>query len=323
MKDGVVLVSPAYIAMLVQLANERFVKNRMKSDEFYTILKREILRGIRYPPVEGDGAGDEPCVEEATTVPDPESGVLWTLVCRGNDCEEFRSLLLSAGYLDRARRNAKLADGRIAVPVTSAGAAAIRGSGSGALWDAVSGGRAELAAQEQALPSGRGVGLSRHATLRVAAEKLLEECGQGVDGADGAVWGAVPRHWEEYGDLVLLPEGSFATHPWAAMPPDRLWEAVARGLGAGRVALKAEVDCGPMRQSRVALVHPAGGDGWVDVVQNGLRYTWDVTRVMFSRGNVNERRRMGQVTAPRRRGTARPGVPCSSRPPRREPHPPP
>jgi hypothetical protein len=33
----------------------------------------------------------------------------------------------------------------------------------------------------------------------------------------------------------------------------------------------------------------------VQVQHNGLKYTWDVTRVMFSRGNVNERRRMGQV----------------------------
>jgi hypothetical protein len=50
-------------------------------------------------------------------------------------------------------------------------------------------------------------------------------------------------------------------------------------------------------QSHVTLVHPAGGDGWVKVSQNGLVYSFDVTRVMFSRGNVNERRRMGTLNA--------------------------
>ena len=44
-------------------------------------------------------------------------------------------------------------------------------------------------------------------------------------------------------------------------------------------------------------MHPRGADGWVRVSQHGLVYTFDVTKVMFSRGNVNERRRMGTVPA--------------------------
>ena len=51
-----------------------------------------------------------------------------------------------------------------------------------------------------------------------------------------------------------------------------------------------------MRESHVVLLHPpaAGAveeDAWVSHTEYDVRYNWDITRVMFSRGNVNERRR--------------------------------
>ncbi|EKX45664.1 hypothetical protein GUITHDRAFT_71161, partial [Guillardia theta CCMP2712] len=104
-----------------------------------------------------------------------------------------------------------------------------------------------------------------------------------------------PRHWEEFGDLILLPEGSFQSSPWDLIAPDALWSAVARALSAKRVAVKAEVDEGRMRQSHVTLKFPPGGDSWVQVTQNGITYSLDICRVI--RGNVNERARMGTIAA--------------------------
>lgn len=266
MKDGVVLVSHDYISMITQLANEKFVRNREKSDEFYRLLQKEILKPIRYPPRIEDGSASKVSLSprsEKEDVENDDSKILWALLCDGSVCEEFRSLTLLEGHLDRSRRNVKLPDGRIAIPITAGGVAAVR-KGSGGLGAAVQGGRAELSAQEQALPAGRGVGLSPHVSLRAALKQLLEEEGLAQHG-DEAAWEGVPRHWEEYGDLVLLPEGSLGGRPWQDVPAGRLWERVARGLGVKRVALKAEVDAGPMRQSRVALVHAPGADGWVQV----------------------------------------------------------
>ena len=259
MKDGVVLVSRDYISMLVQMANEKFAKNREKSDEFYRLLQREILKTVKYPQSLAGGI-DLTC---GTGEQSDDDNRLWALVCHGSDCEEFRNLALSEGHLDKSRRNVKLADGRIALPITAGGAAAVR-NGHGGLGAAVESGRAELSAQDQALPAGRGVGLSPHASLRTALKQLLEDAGLGEHG-DELAWQGVPRHWEEYGDLVLLPEGSLGGHPWQLIGAGRLWESVARGLGVRRVALKAEVDSGPMRQSRVVLVHAPDGDGWVQV----------------------------------------------------------
>ena len=51
-----------------------------------------------------------------------------------------------------------------------------------------------------------------------------------------------------------------------------------------------------MRESHVVLLHPPAAsaveeDAWVSHTEYDVRYNWDITRVMFSRGNVNERRR--------------------------------
>ncbi len=51
-----------------------------------------------------------------------------------------------------------------------------------------------------------------------------------------------------------------------------------------------------MRESHVVLLHPPAAsaleeDAWVAHTEFDVHYNWDITRVMFSRGNVNERRR--------------------------------
>ena len=49
-----------------------------------------------------------------------------------------------------------------------------------------------------------------------------------------------------------------------------------------------------MRESHVVLLHPPAAqdeDAWVTHTEFDVQYSWNITRVMFSRGNVNERRR--------------------------------
>ena len=51
-----------------------------------------------------------------------------------------------------------------------------------------------------------------------------------------------------------------------------------------------------MRESHVILLHPPASmvqeeDAWVSHTEFDVQYSWNITRVMFSRGNVNERRR--------------------------------
>ena len=50
-----------------------------------------------------------------------------------------------------------------------------------------------------------------------------------------------------------------------------------------------------MRKSQLELMH--GRDGWVVHRENFVEYEFDATEVMFSSGNVTERRRMGDIKA--------------------------
>jgi len=117
---------------------------------------------------------------------------------------------------------------------------------------------------------------------------MLEEAVAELYG--GELPGELPRRWERFSDVAILPNGSFEGVAWAA--DERLWEAVGRALGAERLARMGEVS-GEFRESGVEML--LGDDDWVVRRESGVDYGYAMTRCMFSAGNVNERRRMGEV----------------------------
>ncbi len=119
---------------------------------------------------------------------------------------------------------------------------------------------------------------------------ILEEAIMELYG--GSVPGDIPKRWEKFSDVAILPQGSFEGDEWS---PDRtLWGAVADALGAKRLARMGEVS-GEFRESGVEML--LGDDDWVIRRESGVDYGYAMTRCMFSAGNVNERRRMGEVVA--------------------------
>ncbi|NXR86458.1 TYW2 protein, partial [Hypocryptadius cinnamomeus] len=113
----------------------------------------------------------------------------------------------------------------------------------------------------------------------------------------GAGWSAelerdVPHAWQRHSDLVLLSEDSFRAAPWETLG-SALWETVASALGARRVARRGRVMPDGMRSPRVTLL--LGQHGWVEHVDNGIRYTFDVTKCMFSPGNITEKLRVASL----------------------------
>jgi len=119
---------------------------------------------------------------------------------------------------------------------------------------------------------------------------ILEEAIMELYG--GSVPGDIPKRWEKFSDVAILPQGSFEGDEWS---PDRtLWGAVAGALGAKRLARMGEVS-GEFRDSGVEVL--LGDDDWVIRRESGVDYGYAMTRCMFSAGNVNERRRMGEVVA--------------------------
>ena len=119
---------------------------------------------------------------------------------------------------------------------------------------------------------------------------ILEEAVKEV--CEGRLPGDLPRRWERFSDVAIMPRGSFEGDGWPSGEP--LWEAVAGALGAKRLARMGEVS-GDFRESGVEML--LGDDDWVVRRESGVDYGYPMTRCMFSAGNVNERRRMGEVSS--------------------------
>ncbi|XP_041315158.1 tRNA wybutosine-synthesizing protein 2 homolog isoform X2 [Pyrgilauda ruficollis] len=133
----------------------------------------------------------------------------------------------------------------------------------------------------------------RAARRRTPARRLRDELRRLL----GPAWSAelerdVPHAWHRHGDLVLLSEDSFRAEPWERLG-SALWETVASALGAQRVARRGRVMPDGMRSPRVTLL--LGQHGWVEHVDNGIRYTFDVTKCMFSPGNITEKLRVASL----------------------------
>ncbi|NXB57338.1 TYW2 protein, partial [Struthidea cinerea] len=134
---------------------------------------------------------------------------------------------------------------------------------------------------------------SRAARRRTPAQELRDELRRLL----GGTWSEelerdVPHAWQRHGDLVLLSEDGFKAAPWERLG-SALWETVASALGARRVARRGRVMPDGMRTPRVTLL--LGQDGWVEHVDNGIRYTFDVTKCMFSPGNITEKLRVASL----------------------------
>ncbi|NXU24294.1 TYW2 protein, partial [Thalassarche chlororhynchos] len=134
---------------------------------------------------------------------------------------------------------------------------------------------------------------SRTARRQTPAQKLWDELRRLL----GESWSEelehdVPRAWQRHGDLVLLSEDSFRAALWEKLGPV-LWETVASALGARRLARRGRVLPDGMRSPSVTLL--LGQDGWVEHVDNGIRYTFDVTKCMFSPGNITEKLRVASL----------------------------
>lgn len=104
----------------------------------------------------------------------------------------------------------------------------------------------------------------------------------------------VPRRWERHGDLILLSDSAFSQPAWTpACAIDTFWTVVTASLGCERLAVKGAIADTLTRDAQVSL--KVGQDGWVEHVDNGVRYTWDVSHCMFSAGNITEKLRVARL----------------------------
>ncbi|KAK0148926.1 tRNA wybutosine-synthesizing protein 2 [Merluccius polli] len=99
----------------------------------------------------------------------------------------------------------------------------------------------------------------------------------------------LPHSYQCHGDLVLLADHCFSLPVWKKIGQD-LWPVVAKGLGAKRLAMMSRVSRDGFRTPSVTVL--LGDHSWVTHVDNGIRYNFDVTKSMFSAGNITEKLRV-------------------------------
>lgn len=132
---------------------------------------------------------------------------------------------------------------------------------------------------------------SPYERLRRGVEQLLKA--GGYSGCDvQELLERLPKRWEKHGDLVIVKRAAFDDHRWDRVRSS-LWDIICDSLRCKRLALGGGIADDVYRTPRVDLVR--GDDGWVTHVDNKIRYTFDVTRCMFSAGNVTEKLRVARM----------------------------
>lgn len=104
----------------------------------------------------------------------------------------------------------------------------------------------------------------------------------------------IPKRWEKFADIVLLPNTAFKKKHWEPFISDEFWLQICNGLEVKRLARLGEI-IGEKRESTVEIL--VGDNDWVIRKESGIKYGYHLTQCMFSSGNVNERRRMGEVVS--------------------------
>lgn len=103
----------------------------------------------------------------------------------------------------------------------------------------------------------------------------------------------LPTRWERLGDIVVLPVTCFKDTIWDTLGKE-FWPIVAESLGTKRLARQGPVAPTGTRDSTLEIVFGDGG-GWVDHRENGVTYSFDATKCMFSWGNLSEKLRVGRL----------------------------
>ena len=109
----------------------------------------------------------------------------------------------------------------------------------------------------------------------------------------------LPTKWQLFGDLALVPSDALNSEEWRIIRSENdtlyqeVWREIATSLRVSRIARQSEIANDKLRSSQVKMI--IGDSGEVEFTDNGVKFWFDVTKVMFSSGNVTERHRIGDI----------------------------
>ncbi|XP_029020774.1 tRNA wybutosine-synthesizing protein 2 homolog isoform X2 [Betta splendens] len=147
-------------------------------------------------------------------------------------------------------------------------------------------GPCELVWSQAPLQSKKERGKMKGNKLQLILQELLESQGERWTEELKA---DLPRSFHRHQDLVLLGDKCFSQPLWKKID-QQLWRTVAKGLGAKRLAKMSRISSDGFRSPVVTML--LGDHSWVRHVDNGIKYEFDVTKCMFSAGNITEKLRV-------------------------------
>ena len=116
----------------------------------------------------------------------------------------------------------------------------------------------------------------------------------------------IPAKIELLDDVAIIPTEAFSScSVWRKVFAlgERstelcIWRIISEHTGSRRVVLANRVDPGKMRESQAQVVYPRTGEKTcvVKVKQNQIIYRFDITKCMFSSGNITEKQRVARFS---------------------------
>ncbi|KAM9849680.1 tRNA wybutosine-synthesizing protein 2 homolog [Aulostomus maculatus] len=193
--------------------------------------------------------------------------------------QQFRKYLQSRGVLDQNLCFMKETDGTVLLPILKSCLSQLD-------LPAI---RAMVASErtcEIVWSQLKGRGRRSGNKLEKSLQELVESYGERWT---EELRGDIPHNFQRHGDLVLLGDNCFSLPVWKNMD-QQLWGAVAKGLAAKRVARMSRISRNGFRSPVVTML--CGEHSWVKHIDNGISYEFDVTKCMFSAGNITEKLRV-------------------------------
>lgn len=128
--------------------------------------------------------------------------------------------------------------------------------------------------------------------LQQKIESLLQS--ENIDKSDIQVlMEQLPTKYEIYGDLILFTDFYLLLQENLHDLHNTLTHIISTVFNTKRVAVKSIIHSDQFRTPKTHLV--LGDNGWVQHVDNGIRSTFDITKTMFSKGNISEKLRIGKL----------------------------
>jgi len=102
-----------------------------------------------------------------------------------------------------------------------------------------------------------------------------------------------PSKWEKHGDTIIFSKSAFQNDLWSKIDNDELWKMIANCLRVNKIAIQDNILSNDFRSPDVTF--KLGTDPWVVHIDNRIKYTFNITKSMFSSGNITEKIRMGKL----------------------------